>query len=113
MTAQTPPQPALGAQRQVSLPQPSAEPQFLSRREEARLRAQQRREERSQRREERRQQITERRQQEQLRREEMKALERSKPAAVDDDDDDRDGAPPAFMQRRGLFGAPLFRLFGN
>jgi hypothetical protein len=106
MTAETPPQPALGSQRQVSLPQPSAEPQGLSRREDARLRAQQRREERARRREERRQQMAERRRQEELRREELRARQ---PQDADDDDDGEQERP--VMRPRGLFD--LFRSFGD
>lgn len=101
--------PPVGAQKPVSLVQPADQQLSLSRREQARLRAQQRREERAQRRELRRQQMAERRALEQQRREAERAAVQSR-LSVDDDDDD-DARQPALQPRmrpmprpRGLFG---------
>jgi hypothetical protein len=101
--------PPVGAQKPVSLVQPADQQFSLSRREEARLRAQQRREERAQRREERRNLLAQWRQQEQLRREQMKASDRVKPEAADDDDDDAPVLRP-MVRPRGLFDG-LFRRY--
>ena len=106
-TAQTE---SLGPQKPVALVQPSGEEQLrpgLSRREEARLRAQQRREERAQRREERRQLIAERRHQEQMRRAEMRSAERLRRQEADDDE------PPVMTRRERPFDLPFFRMFGG
>jgi hypothetical protein len=94
--------PPVGAQKPVSLVQPGDQQFSLSRREEARLRAQQRRAERAQRRELRRQLMAERRAQELQRREAERAAVQGRPS-VDDDDDD---APPVrpMPRPRGLFG---------
>jgi outer membrane biosynthesis protein TonB len=106
--AQTVPQPrSLGPQRPVALMQPQFDPTQLSRREQARLRAQQRREERAQRREEWRQQMAERRVQ-QMRR------QGGRPGREEVDDDEIDERPVArqegpLVRQEGPFG--LFRLF--
>ena len=105
MTAQTPPQQALGPQRQVSLPQPFTEPRGLTRREEFRLRAQQRREERAQRHEQRHQQMAERRRQEDMRRQELRARQPQ-------DAEDNNEEPQPVTRPRGLFDG-LFRPFDD
>jgi hypothetical protein len=109
--AQTAQAPTMAQEKQVSLAQPD-EPlrPNLSRRDEARLKAQQRREERALRREERRKQMVERRQQEQLRRGEMRAaVERSKPQEADDDDDVHER--PIITRRERPFDLPFFGIF--
>jgi hypothetical protein len=115
--AQTVEPPAMGQEKQVSLAQPD-EPlrPNLSRRDEARPKAQQRREERVLRREETRKQreewrkrMVERRQQEQLRREEVRAVERSRPQEADDDDDVDER--PIITRRERPFDLPFFRIF--
>jgi hypothetical protein len=101
----------MGQEKQVSLAQPD-EPlrPNLSRRDEARLKAQQRREERALRREESRMQMVGRRQQEQLRREEMRAaVERSRPQEADDDDDVDER--PIITRRERPFDLPFFGIF--
>jgi hypothetical protein len=100
--------PALGPQRPVSLAQPVEESrpsQNLSRREEARRKAQQWREERAQRREERRKQMAERRRQEETRRAERIVEQNSRPDADEDDDEQPVVRQPGFLG--GPFG--LFR----
>jgi hypothetical protein len=110
-TAAQPPPPSLGPQRPVSLAQPAAEEsrasQSLSRREEARLRAQQWREKRAHQREERRKQMADRRRQEEMRRAERWAVEQSNRQNADDDHDDE----RPVVRERGFFGGPfgLFR----
>ena len=98
---------SLGPEKPVALTEPSVE-QRLSRREAARLKAQQRREERVQRREERRREIAERRQQDQMRRGEIRsATQRSRFQEADADDDDDD--QPPIVTRQGRNDFPFFR----
>jgi hypothetical protein len=109
--AETVQPPAMRQEKQVSLTQPD-EPlrPNLSRRDEARLKAQQRREERAQRREERRREFAERRKQERLRREEMRAaVSRSRPQEADDDDDVDER--PIITRRGRPFDLPFFGIF--
>jgi hypothetical protein len=101
--------PALGPQRPVSLTQPVEESRpspNLSRREEARLKAQKWRDERAQRREERRKQWAERRRQDEMRRAERRIVEQYNRPDADDDDDER-----PIVRQPGFFGGPfgLFR----
>ena len=99
--------PPLGAQKPVSLAQPADQQFSLSRREEARLRAQQRREERAQRREERRQAVGRApRSKNSCAARQMRAAVRGRrrDAATTMTTMTRAGlrAPPTFMQPRGL-----------
>ena len=119
--------PQFGPQRPVALEQPDAQVRDappLSRRDEARLRAEQRKAEQYRRRAERRQQDLLRREQAHLRRaEEIRAGAERQPrrqvVVEDDDDDDVRDQRPFVTRRERAFDAPpprqelpFFRLFG-
>ena len=100
--------PALGPEKPVALVQPGDQqlipPERLSRREERRLREQQRREER-------RAQRAERRLQEQMRREERQIEQAKRLRERDDDEDDEVEERPVVRRHHGLFDLPFFRPF--